>query len=113
MITTIQAKNGLVKYIDNDMLPHLTGVKKIGLGIYTALAADNLVNAMEKYREHPAVAMLGVVDADGNIDIDRLYQAAAQHFQQGERVSIDIPLIGPYTVDKSDLESLYRYMKGG
>ena len=65
MVTMQQVKTGLVRYIDTDVLPHLTGIKKLGLGVYTALAANNVVGLIEKYREHPAVAVLDVIDADG------------------------------------------------
>lgn len=36
MISIEQAKNGIMRYIDNDMLPKLSGMKRIGLGIYAA-----------------------------------------------------------------------------
>ena len=45
-------------------------------------------------------------------DIDRLYQAVAPMFATGERQTISIPLIGDMTVDKTDLEKIYRYIKG-
>lgn len=112
MVTMQQVKNGLVKYIDTDVLPHLTGIKKLGLGVYTALAANNVVGLMEKYRDHPAVSMLDVIDDDGNVDIDKLYQAVSPQFANGEKQTISIPLIGDMTVDRSDLEKLYRYIKG-
>lgn len=112
MVTMQQVRTGLVKYIDTDILPHLTGAKRLGLGVYTALAANNLVGLMEKYREHPAVAVLDVIDADGNVDIDKLYQALDPMFSNGERHTISIPLIGDLTVDRTDMEKLYRYIKG-
>ena len=112
MVTMQQVKTGLVRYIDTDVLPHLTGIKKLGLGVYTALAANNVVGLMGKYREHPAVAVLDVIDADGNVDIDKLYQAVAPQFANGEKQTISIPLIGDMTVDRTDLEKLYRYIKG-
>lgn len=112
MVTMQQVKTGLVKYIDTDVLPHLTGIKKLGLGVYTALAADNLVGLLEQYRDHPAVSVLHVMDKDGNVDIDKLYQALVPQFANGEKQTISIPLIGDMTVDRSDLEKLYRYIKG-
>lgn len=111
MATMQQVKNGLVKYIDTDVLPHLSGVKKLGLGVYTALAADNLVGLMEKYKDHPAVAVLNVIDAQEDVDIDKLYQALSPMFDSGAKQTIHIPLIGDMTVDRTDLEKLYRYMK--
>ena len=111
MITLQQAQMGLVKYIDTDIMPHLSGLKKVGLGIYTGLAGNNIAAIVERYAHHPAVEVLGVIDKDGNIDLDALYQAAAPMFAEGQKVPIDIPLIGELTVDKTDLEKLYRYMK--
>lgn len=112
MITIEQAKSGLMRYIDNDMLPHLSGLKHVGLGIYSALAAENASRFVMQYMSHPAIAILGVMDENGNIDLDKLYSAASKMFANGERVTINIPVIGEYTVDRSDLEKLYRYMRG-
>lgn len=113
MVTMQAAKNGLVKYIDNDILPHLTGLKKVGLGVYTALAANNIIGLMEKYKDHPAVSVLDVIDENGNIDIDKLYNVTAPMFANGEKHMINIPMIGDMTVDRTDLEKLYRYIKEG
>lgn len=102
----------MVKYVDREMLPHLTGARKIGLGVYTALAADNVVSAAMKYKDHPAIAMLPVVDADGNVDIDKLYQAVYPMFSDGQKQAINIPLIGEYQIDRADVEKLYQYIRG-
>lgn len=85
----------------------------LGLGIYSALAAQNVTGMVMKYKDHPAIEVLNVVDKEGNVDIDRLYQAAAPMFANGERHTITIPLIGDMTIDKTDLEKLYRYVKEG
>lgn len=113
MVTMQQIQNGLMRYIDEEILPHLTGIKKIGLGAYTALAAQNFVQVILSYKDHPAVSVLHVMDDKGDVDIDRLYKAVAPQFANGERQTITIPLIGDYTVDKTDLEALYRYIKEG
>ena len=33
-------------------------------------------------------------------------------FANGERYSVNIPMIGEMTVDRTDLEKLYQYIKG-
>ena len=111
MVSMNQIQAGVIRYIDTEILPHLTGAKRIGLGIYSALAAQNVAGMVMTYKDHPAVEVLSVVDENGNVDIDRLYQAAAPMFSNGERHTITIPLIGDMTVDKTDLEKLYRYVK--
>ncbi len=110
MATMNQVKSGLVKYIDSEILPHLTGAKKIGLGIYTALAAENLEKSVLQYRTHPAVAMLEVIDDNGNVDVGKVYKAALPYFDNGARHTITIPFVGELTVNGTDLEKLYRYI---
>ena len=108
MVSTTQIQTGITRYVDNDLMPHLTGVKKLGLGVYTALAAENIGAAIQKYKDHPAVAMTHVIQEDGTIDIDRLYGTVRPMFEQ--RQSFDIPLLGKVTFDGQDVEKLYRYI---
>lgn len=112
MVTMNQVQNGLVKYIDTDILPHLTGIRKVGLGMYSALASQNIGKTILKYKDHPAIAMIDVIDENGNVDIDKLYQAAVPMFANGEKQSIDIPLIGELRIDRTDIEKLYQYIRG-
>ena len=112
MVTLTQFQSGVMRYIDNDVLPHLTGFRRVGLGIYAGLAANNVGDLLLKYKDHPAVEVLNVVDKDGSIDVDRLYSVAAPMFANGERYSVNIPMIGEMTVDRTDLEKLYQYIKG-
>lgn len=111
MATMTQVKTGLVRFVDSDILPHLSGAKKIGLGIYVALAANNLEARVYQYVNHPAVSMLDVIDANGNVDIDKVYQAAVPMFNAGQRVPIQIPMIGEYMMDMTDVEKIYKYIK--
>lgn len=108
MATMEQVRNGIVRYIDSEILPHLTGFKKYGLGIYTALAADNLEATINKYKNTPAVAMLGIIDSNDNIDIDKVYRIAINQVPAGERFVVPIPLIGDLTLTKNDIDKLYE-----
>ena len=112
MVTLQQVKNGIVRYIDTDMLPHLTGIKKIGLGVYSALAAENAVGLVMKSRTHPAIAVLDIMTEDGQVDIDKLYQVVVPMFADGQKQEIDIPMIGTYRIDRSDIEKIYRDITG-
>lgn len=112
MVSIEQVKSGLIKYIDSDIMPHLTGLRKVGLGVYVALASDKAVDMAMQYRDHPAVAVLDVIDDAGNVDIDRLYQAVIPMVQSGEKIPVEIPLIGEVRMDRNDVEKLYRYIVG-
>ena len=112
MITINQFQQGLLRYIDTDIMPHLTGLKKIGLGVYVTLAANNISTILEKYKNRPAIEMLGVIDSENNIDIDNLYRAILPMMAEGQKIPIEIPMIGEIRVDKTDLDKIYQYMRG-
>ena len=76
MVTIDQAMRGVAKYADDEIIPHLPMGKGIGAGIALALIMDGGKAQLLKLRENPAVQMMGIMDADGNIDLDRLYNAA-------------------------------------
>ena len=54
--------------------------------------------------------MMGVMDEGGNIDLDRLYNAARPRFD-GQKLPITVPIIGELRFDVSDLDKLYRYIQ--
>ena len=110
MVTIEQVKNGLMKYIDTEILPHTNGAKRFAVGVFSALAAQNAETALMKYRENPAITMLGVVDENNNVDIDKIYSAAISAMP--DRLSLDIPLVGVFTIGKADLDQMLDLIKG-
>ena len=113
MVTLQQVQTGLFNYIDREWLPHMTGLKKVGLTAYMTLAAGNLTALAAKYINHPAIAGLGIVDEQGCVDIDKAYTAVIPSFNNGAKHSIELPLIGSVTLDRSDIDKLHRYILGG
>ena len=111
MISLQQAQQGISRYIDAEILPHMTGIKKVGVGVYTALVLQNAAGAVEKLKTHPAISMLNVIGENNMIDVDALYKVAFPMFAEKQR--INVPVIGELVFDQSDVEKLYRYLKGG
>ena len=112
MVNFNQIQSGLVRYIDNDLLPMVTGWKKWGFGAVASLALANMTEIFNKIKTNDFVRLLGVVDIDDMIDIDKLYRAVYDQAQKGA-VTFDLPIVGALTVNKTDLERIYRYIKEG
>ncbi len=101
---------GLTKFIDSEMINHLEGWKKIGFGAGAALIIKNLPNTLQVYANHPFIAMLGVIDENGKIDIDALHDAVVDYFSENGDY-VNIPLLGRVKITKEDIENLYKYIK--
>lgn len=110
MVTIDQAMRGVAQYADNEIIPHLPTGKGIGAGIALALILDGGKNRILALKDHPAVQMMGIMDEDGNIDLDRLYNAARTRVD-GKKIPWDIPIIGELKFDVNDVDRLYKYIQ--
>ena len=110
MVTIDQAMRGAAKFADNEIIPHLPMGKGIGAGIAMALIMDGGKSRILALKDHPAVQMMGIMDEDGNIDIDRLYNAARTRVD-GKKIPWDIPVIGELKFDVNDVDRLYKYIQ--
>lgn len=109
MVTIEQAMRGVTRFADIEVIPHLPSGKGVGAGIAIALLMDGGREQVLKLREHPTVKLMRVMDEQGNIDIDRLYNAARPRFEQ--KVTVTIPFLGDFTFNQNDVDKLYRYMQ--
>ena len=110
MVTIDQAMRGVAKYADDEIIPHLPTGKGIGAGIALALIMDGGKSRILALKDHPAVQMMGIMDEEGNIDLERLYNAARPRFD-GQKLPITVPIIGELRFDVGDLDKLYRYIQ--
>lgn len=114
MVTIQQVKAGVVKYIETDILPHLAPWKQIAMKAYVLMAADNVARMILEMRTKPEIAVMGVIQDNGDVDIDRVYQIMASMMQSGEKIPFTIPFLkDEFKLDKSDLDRLYKYIKEG
>ena len=110
MVTIDQAMRGVAQYADNEIIPHLPTGKGIGAGIALALIMDGGKNRILALKDNPAVQMMGIMDAEGNIDLDRLYNAARARVD-GKKIPLTIPVIGELRFDVNDVDRLYKYIQ--
>ena len=110
MVTIDQAMRGVAQYADNEIIPHLPTGKGIGAGIALALIMDGGKSRILALKDHPAVQMMGIMDTDGNIDLDRLYNAARARMD-GKKIPLTIPVIGELRFDVNDVDRLYKYIQ--
>lgn len=96
MIQVKQFKNGLRRFIDNELLPSMNGWQKVAVGTVAGL----YINSIEDY-----IKLLPGICKDGMIDVQALYEEIAMHWD-GD-VPIQLPLIGTITLTKNNLDTLY------
>ena len=110
MVTIDQAMRGVAKFADNEIIPHLPTGKGIGAGIALALIMDGGKSRILALKDHPVVQMMGIMDDEGSIDLDRLYNTARARVD-GKKIPLTIPVIGELRFDVNDVDRLYKYIQ--
>ena len=123
MATIERVKNGISRYLDQELMPNLSDEKPIlfAVGAFSALILNNVDKAILKYGENPVVKMTGIIDDNQNIDVDALAEVAKQSMKK-YAFSLDDFLVGKFsflrghvnTIDftPEDIDTLKRYIKG-
>ena len=109
MATVTQIQNGLAKYIDEEVVAAMPGWQKWVFGAGASIALNNLPATIERVKNTEVVKMLGVIDAQGNIDMAKIYQGVKKQSAKGP-VTFEIPAMGKMTLNDADVDKIYRYI---
>lgn len=112
MVPLSSIQKGIVKYIDYEILPKLTGWQKWAFGAVSAIWIGNIVATFNKLKQNALVSSLGVIDEQDMIDIDKLHREFRAQAEKGS-ITVEIPGVGPMTLDRNDVDKLYQYIMEG
>jgi hypothetical protein len=112
MVNIEQVKQGFARYVDAEFTNKMTGINRWLVGGIAGIAILRAENIYNHLKDMPFIKMLDVVDENGMIDIDIIYNAFLDQARRGEAV-IDMPMVGQTKFNEHDIEMLYRYIVGG
>lgn len=98
---------GVAKFADREILKNVDGWQKVVVGAAIALAINRSQDIVASYRNNKVVKMLGIFDADGNVDIDILKQVVKDNISNNGFVNT-VPVLGELKFHKSDVDNLYN-----
>ena len=113
MVSINQIKAGLGDYIEAVMLPRMDSKRKFVTGIAYILIASKMDQMIREISVLPAIKILGIIDPDGNVDIDSLYKAAKAQIERQGELEISIKMLGDFKFRAADIDELYRYILNG
>ena len=111
MVTYTQLINGLSRYIDTEIINKLTGNSKLLLGIGSGIALKKGENIYKLLQENSIIKMLDLIDKDGNIDIETIFEELRKQARK-QSIEIDIPIIGILKLNEEDITKLQTFVKG-
>lgn len=108
MVSKERFVNGVLRYIEREVLPHMPEAKSVVVAGVVTLYAKRTPQLFEKMEGIPAVQATGVFD-DGKIDEDALYNAFAPQIRNP--LEFDIPFVGKLSFDRAEIDKLLKYIK--
>ena len=110
MYSYAQVINGLTRFIDNDIVPKVNGWQKWVIGGGAGLILSNAKNVFNQLKDNDVVKLLGVIDEDDYIDVDKIYREFKKQASKTD-ITLNIPMLGELTLNERDLDKLYSYIK--
>ena len=106
MVSIQQFKQGLLHYIDTEIVDKTQGLAKWGIAISGGLL-------VEQYLSDPSIfGKLGCMTQDGMIDIDKFHDIVKDVADKKGKVTQNLPMVGPVTFSSDDVTKAYLCIKG-
>ena len=109
--STEQVINGLINYADSEVMIKLPTTSKWIMGTAIGVMSNKTSKIIDKLKDNPIVDILGIVDENGNIDIDTLIQAMKESASKYGNVTVEVPLVGKLTFTSNDFDMLRSYIQ--
>lgn len=100
--------DGVIRFIDEDLLPKIPGLNKWLIGTAAGIMANKSEELFKELEHNPLIKSLGIMK-DSRIDISCIYKELVRQAEKGE-IIIEIPMIGDIKLDHKDVEKLYMYI---
>lgn len=111
MVSVDKIEKGIANYLDAELMPQLekNSLEKVMVGTAASLLIRKTGTIIEGCKDSKLVQMLGIMDAEGNVDVDTLVAELKKNITK-EGVKVDIPILGTLTFHKDDVDKLYDYI---
>ena len=102
---------GITAYIDNEILTKIQGWQRWVVGAGAGMLMSNASEVFNSLKTNEFIKLLNVIDESNNtINVTRLYEEIKKQAQKSA-VDVAIPMIGTITLNETDVEKIYSYIK--
>lgn len=113
MVNKEQILNGILSYIDSEIMPSLPTAGKWEMGTLILLGSAKYDDIFKQVVSNPFLQSLDIVSSDGRIDIETLAYALKKSAEKYGGLEISMPLIGTMRFSADDVEKIKRHIIGG
>ena len=104
--------DGIVKYIDSELLPNMNNVQDFTARVLMGRIINNTNNIKDKIVNNGYIRTFGIVDSEGCVDVEGLAVDIKRELTKKGKVSFDVPMFGKMTFVPSDVDILHQMICG-
>lgn len=108
-INEMQLYSALTEYIDREIMPLTASMdltKQFMFGLKVGVVKRRIENVVRSYLRSAEMSVLDIVDDNGNIDIEPIYQSAMDMMTKMQKLEL-----GGISFTQADLQKLYGIMQ--
>ena len=108
-INEMQLYSALTEYIDREIMPLTASMdltKQFMFGLKVGVVKRRIENVVRSYLRSAEMSVLDIVDDNGNIDIEPIYQSAMDMMAKMQKLEL-----GGISFTQADLQKLYSIMQ--
>lgn len=112
MVSIEVVERGVARYIDEAILPNIQsdGIKGFAMGMAATVLVKRGGNLLREYAKTPMLQQLGIVTAEGAVDLDLLRDAAKKNMPSNG-LSIDAPMGIVIRINGDDIDQLCEMIR--
>ena len=112
MVSIECIERGLARYVNEELLPSLPrdGAKGFAIGVAASLLVKRGGNLLREYAKADILRQMGLVSADGAVDLDAIREAAKSNIPP-TGLAVDLPMGICLRVNAADVDKLYDMIR--
>lgn len=103
--------HGIIRYIEKVIYPTLNQTQLFFAYTVVNRYKKNIVSLRDEIEGNALLKPLAVMDENGEVDVDGWISDIKGTMDHFGKLTINIPLVGPYTFRKEDIDHLYETIK--
>lgn len=113
MVKFEKVLDGAAKFMDKEIYPGMNDWQEVLVRIAVGRIFENREVIKNTLVNNGIVRTFGVIDEDGNVDIEGLAEDLKTEIKKKTKITVEIPMFGSMTFHPSDVDKLCKFIMEG
>lgn len=104
--------DGIAKFIDKNIYAGMSDWQEVIARFFVGRIFDARENLKSAFVNSGLIRTFGIIDEDGNIDIESLARDLKKEIHRKERITVHVPMFGQMTFVPQDIDELCKMIVG-